>query len=407
MRRRSSCGGTTSCSSDSTPTASAAEAVSPELRRNRILDCIHGAAAATTCHTDITTKNDSADTNPNDTAQVSPEVLRHRILHLIHGHSNSVGPISDGEDDATVRTTNLTTAPSTTATTVSPELTRYRIMCRIRSRPQSPTKKDDDSSDSGSADDDENAVSQRASKRSRYSLLVLGFAGPVLLFGGHHRRNPSLPPVVSEPKKKGLRGGLSAASSLAAQNPWEKDHLPHNDEMDKSRDTDAYLPSQLAELLVGTDGVPKQQGPHFTPEDKARLIKRKMQEDEVAAIRRHSAFRNKAGASAKAKTRGMRSTAGGTTIAAAVDAAPSIPEATTIKFKPKETTNANTKGGKTAAADADVRAPLSTPTNQQEEGRRAANLADKSNANVKIREEGTGTFPKSDLSMPDWTRCFD
>ena len=262
MRRRSSCcGGTSSCSSDSTPTTSAAEAVSPELRRNRILDCIHGAAAATTCDTDINTKNDSADTNPNDAAQVSPEVLRHRILHLIHGHSSSVGPISDGEDDATVRTTNLTTAPSTTAATVSPELTRYRIMCRIRSRPQSPTKKDDDSSDSDSADDDdENAVSQMASKRSRYSLLVLGFAGPVFLFGGHHRRNPSLPPVVSEPKKKGLRGGLSAASSLAAQNPWEKDHLPHNDEMDKSRDTDAYLPSQLAELLVGTDGVPRQKG---------------------------------------------------------------------------------------------------------------------------------------------------
>ena len=169
MRRRSSCcGGTSSCSSDSTPTTSAAEAVSPELRRNRILDCIHGAAAATTCDTDINTKNDSADTNPNDAAQVSPEVLRHRILHLIHGHSSSVGPISDGEDDATVRTTNLTTAPSTTAATVSPELTRYRIMCRIRSRPQSPTKKDDDSSDSDSADGDddgENVVSQRASDR--------------------------------------------------------------------------------------------------------------------------------------------------------------------------------------------------------------------------------------------------
>jgi len=117
-----------------------------------------------------------------------------------------------------------------------------------------------------------------------------------------------------------------------------------------------------------------------------------MQEDEVAAIRRHSANRNKAGASAKAKTRGMRSTAGGTTIAAAVDAAPSIPEATTIKFKPKETTNANTKGGKTAAADADVRAPLSTLTNQQQEGRRAANLPDKSNANVKIQTTSGGGY---------------
>ena len=353
------------------------------------MDCIHGAAAATTGDTDINTKNDSADTNPNDAAQVSPEVLRHRILHLIHGHSNA-SPISDDEDDTPVRITNLNTAPSTTATTVSPELTRYRIMCRIRSRPQSPNsehKKDDDSLD----DDDENVVTQRASKRSRYSLLVLGFAGPVLLFGGHHRRNPSHPPVVSEPKQKGLRGGLSAASSLAAQNPWEKDHLPHNNEMDKGRDTDAYLPSQLAELLVGTDGVPKQ-GPHFNPEDKARLIKRKMQDDEVAAIRRHSANRYKAGASAKAKTRGMRSTIGGTTTAAAVDAAPSTPEVTTIKFKPKETTNTNTKGGKTAAADADVRASLSTPTNQQEEGRRAANPPDKSNENVKIQTTSEGGY---------------
>lgn len=220
---------------------------------------------------------------------------------------------------------------------------------------------------------------------------MLGFAGPVLLFGGHHRRNPSPPPVVSEPKKKGLRGGLSAASSLAAQNPWEKDHLPHNNEMDKGRDTDAYLPSHLAELLVGTDGVPKQ-GPHFNPEDKARLIKRKIQEDEVAAIRRHSANRYKAGASVKAKTRGMRPPTGVTTTAAAVDAAPSTPEVTTIKFKPKETTNTNTKGGKTAAADADVRASLSTPTNQQEEDRRAANLPDKSNANVKIQTTSGGGY---------------
>ena len=65
---------------------------------------------------------------------------------------------------------------------------------------------------------------------------------------------------------------------------------------------------------------------------------------------------------------------------------------TTIKFKPKETTNTNTKGGKTAAADADVRASLSTPTNQQEEGRRAANLPDKSNANVKIQTTSGGGY---------------
>ena len=237
---------------------------------------------------------------------------------------------------------------------------------------------------------DENAQ-QRVSKRSRYSLLVLGFAGPVLLFGGHHRRNSSLPPVVSEPTKKGLRGGPSAASSLAAQNPWEKDHLSRGlDEMDKSRDTDAYLPSQLAELLVGTDGVPKQ-GPHFTPEDKARLIKKKMQDDEEAAIRRHRAALEKKQAAAKAKTRGMRSTTGTT-----ADAAPSTPEVTKIEFRPKETTNTNTntnnKGGKTAGADAP--ASPSKPTNQQGEGRRvAANRPNRfKNSGAKIQTTSGGGY---------------
>ena len=264
-------------------------------------------------------------------------------------------------------------------------------MCRIRSRPQSPTsdsKKDDDSA---SSVDDEN-VAQRVSKRSRYSLLVLGFAGPVLLFGGHRRRNPSLPPVVSKPTKKGLRGGPPAASSLAAQNPWEKDHLSRGlDEMDKSRDTDAYLPSQLAELLVGTDGVPKQ-GPHFTPEDKARLIKKKMQDDEEAAIRRHRAALEKkqAAAKAKTKTRGMLSTAGGTT--AAADAAPSTPEVAKIEFRPKENTNTNTKGGKTAGADAP--ASPSKPTNQQGEGRRvAANRPNRfKNSGAKIQTTSGGGY---------------